>query len=201
MSLATHLKTQTKPAHIRVEKARLLKGIFSPCFGMDDYAELLARWFGFFSVIDSSLQDFHFQQYRYYPRAIPLERDIKSLGLDMDDAEMPAYTGWRPVTHLEKLGCVYVIEGSALGAKIITRRLLSTLGESVRGSMAFYQMQPYAWDLFRSWLDEQSQHYPNDQQLVIDAAKSTFHAIHDHMNELAGNCNPGMSEFLANRQT
>ena len=201
MSLATHLKTQTKSAHIRVEKARLLKGIFSPCFGLDDYAELLARWFGFFSVIDRSLQDFQFQQYRYCPRALPLGNDLTSLGLDLDDAKVPPYTGWRPVNDHEKLGCVYVIEGSALGAKIITRRLLSTLGERVRGSMAFYQMQPYEWDLFRSWLDEQSQHYPNQEQLVIDAAKATFHAIHDHMNELAGHCSPGMSEYLANRET
>lgn len=182
MSLAGHLKAETKSAHIKVEKARLLRQIFSPTFGIEDYQHLLFRWYAFFTAIDKDLHELEFEGYQYVPRSPALESDICGLGLDFGCAAIPQYSGWRPKTFEERVGCVYVIEGSSLGAQIITRRLVKMLGETVSKSIVFYQMQPYAWESVQTWLDRLGHKSSCDPDMIAESATRMFFEIHDLMD-------------------
>ena len=182
MGLACKLRAETRAEHKKVENAELLRRVFSPEFDVESYRQLLCRWHGFFCVMDRTLEGFRFNGYEYPPRGSALERDLEYLGIDVDQEPCFQYGGWTPAQFEEKLGCVYVIEGSSLGAKIISRQLEKALGKWVTNCAAFYQMQPYKWALVQAWLDEMGEEAYCDQGAVVDSAKKIFVEIHDHMD-------------------
>lgn len=181
-SLALYLKTETKAAHTRVEKASLLRSIFAKEFDSEAYRQLLIRWLGFYTTWDDILSDFSFQDYHYQPRTNALQADLRSVGVDLARIEPEQPSSWGPADSLEKLGCVYVIEGSSLGARIICKRLNSVLGRAGLEGTTFYQMQPYCWDQFRTWLDAEGDQRPDQHETVAAAARKIFDEIYCHMN-------------------
>ena len=197
MSLSDKLREQTRAAHRGVEQATLLKAVFQEGFGGVDYANLLARWCSLFQVFDVVLDEFSFQEYTYAPRRPFLVDDITALSDVMTRGVVPKYTGWRPVCFEEKLGCVYVIEGSSLGAKLICKRLRNVLGDQVEAAISFYSYQAVLWPTFRHWLDLEGSKSDVATRQVVEGANSTFGAIRELMNVWdIGQLEIGLTESL-----
>ena len=87
------------------------------------------------------------------------------------------------------VGCLYVLEGAALGGQIIARHVGDTLGLSPAAGLAFYTSygadRGRMWRGFRaaaeSWADEGAV----DPEAVIEAARSTFGLLDAWLTPLA----------------
>ena len=75
-----------------------------------------------------------------------------------------------------------MIEGSSLGAKILTKKISQKLGLGDNACLNFYQMQPYKWSDFKDRLDNVGVSFYGEYTAISGAAIRTFHAIFDHMN-------------------
>ena len=80
--LSIHLRSETRPAHELVEKAELLRGIFSSGFDVEAYRKLLCKWYSFFLCFDRQLQGVTFNGFWYQSRLPAIEKDLTNLGVE-----------------------------------------------------------------------------------------------------------------------
>jgi heme oxygenase len=83
-----------------------------------------------------------------------------------------------PLSPGQALGVLYVLEGSALGARLLERRVAAIGMTSAFGArhMARQTARPRAWAAFVKVLDRTVLDPPDDQ-LCMSAAVDTFHAF------------------------
>ncbi len=174
--LSDKLKEETKQNHQVLEKALVgrLKAIRSP----QEYANLLKLFYGYFGglevlinkAIDSTMLTDSVQRRKTQAIAddiLTLSEDvpIKATGDDLP----------RINDHLEALGALYVIEGSTLGGKIISKMMAQQLG--LDKGMSFFagygDKTERMWDTFKQALNSQAQN-PEQEAVVIAAANETF---------------------------
>ncbi|NKI36345.1 biliverdin-producing heme oxygenase [Wenzhouxiangella sp. XN79A] len=183
MGLADTLRHATVDDHRAVEEAELLKSIFRPDFDLDEYALLLGHWACFFCRFDPELALFHSAKYSYIPRLPRVDRDLAYLsGVTRRPRVRSSYDGWLPRTDSERLGAIYVLEGSTLGARLICKRLTERFGSHARLCTAYYAMRTVHWPGFRAFLDAAESDDTVDPDAVVAGARSTFGALRDYMD-------------------
>jgi heme oxygenase len=174
--LSEKLKEETKQNHQILEKALVsqLKAIRSP----QEYASLLKLFYGYFggletlinNVIDNNLLTDSDQR----RKTQAIANDILALG-EAVPAKASGNDLPRINDHLEALGALYVIEGSTLGGKIISKMMLQQLGTDK--GMSFFagygDKTEQMWDTFKQALNSQAQN-PEQEAVVIAAANQTF---------------------------
>ena len=109
-----------------------------------------------------------------------LTRDLKDLGLDAPRA-VPAFE--LPVDRDGLLGVLYVLEGSALGARLLIRRA-AALGYSAQHGarhLAAQTSRPGSWTCFVTLLDALG---PSGMERAGRAARQTFGAAIDAFNRI-----------------
>jgi heme oxygenase len=78
--------------------------------------------------------------------------------------------------HLQALGALYVIEGSTLGGKIISKMINQQLGLTDGLGLSFFDGYgndtELMWQRFRQSIDQQVK--PADEQIIIQSANDTF---------------------------
>ncbi|GGH10530.1 biliverdin-producing heme oxygenase [Mucilaginibacter phyllosphaerae] len=174
--LSDKLKEETQNNHQLLEKVLVgqLKAIRTP----HEYVNLLKTFYSYFGglekrineVIDTRLLPDNVER----RKTQAIANDIANLGgevsLMASADDLPAIN-----THLEALGALYVIEGSTLGGKIISKMMQQQLGADK--GMTFFagygDKTGQMWDTFKDALNGQPQN-TEQEAVVIAAANQTF---------------------------
>jgi heme oxygenase len=114
--------------------------------------------------------------------APPTERLRADLGrLDSTPARVPDLAWLLPPfeTPAAALGCAWVIEGSALGARVLSRSLMRSLEIGPENGGAFFATQPRQQERWQACCAEIEAcgQYPGQCKLMIAAAKAVFDAF------------------------
>ncbi|AMR30675.1 hypothetical protein A0256_04185 [Mucilaginibacter sp. PAMC 26640] len=175
--LADKLKEETKINHQILEKA--LVGNLKAIRSETEYADLLKLFYGYFGGLETRINEF------IDTGLLPdshQRRKTAALGHDLEDlgSDLPAKASgeWLPTIkmHLQALGALYVIEGSTLGGKIISKMMQQHLGLTDKGLSFFAgygEQTEQMWDTFKEVLNQQAQN-PEEEAVVIAAANETF---------------------------
>lgn len=161
LTLAERLRQATAADHQAVEDRVDLMGIDS----LARYQQVLIAFHGFWPGIESRIQAVlpPGLKAEWAPRwrAARLQADLLTLGSAATVvATLPCCQDWPEIAHeAEALGALYVIEGSSLGARHISRHLLGRLGLDAANGASFFaghgeQTGP-RWQRFREVLQQQ----------------------------------------------
>ncbi|HVV52981.1 MAG TPA: biliverdin-producing heme oxygenase, partial [Polyangia bacterium] len=116
----------------------------APELSIDTYRRTLRAFYGFHLPLESRIQEVAAAglgpRVASIDRARLLERDLLALG--MNAAEVGALARCPDLPPLDSLeaaaGCLYVLEGAALGARVVTRLLADRLGIGADTGAAFF---------------------------------------------------------------
>lgn len=170
------LRSATKATHSRVDDIIAQAGFFNDS---DSYASYLAATWRARVVIEGALDAYGAQTiFSWWPQ----RRLLTAIAADIADLRGPDPTpelGYRsPVritTSAQALGALYVLEGSALGARILIRRAAVLGMTALFGArhMAAQVAMPTAWPEFLRML-EATYIDSNDEDGCSAAALATF---------------------------
>lgn len=183
MSLLEQLRDRTRPAHEATER---LLGLLDPAWSADRYRALLRRFFGYYDPLEARIAvaadwpalGFDWPRRRKTPL---LERDLLASGDSPDTvAVLPRCSHLPAVGGLpQALGCLYVLEGSTLGGRLIVRHLKGVPELAGMEAFAFFssygdQVGPM-WRAFGEFLTTHAGGAGGaDGEAVIAAACDTF---------------------------
>ena len=182
-NLAARLRSETADLHEAVEEAA---GLPQSVRSRGDYSALLTRLHRFHVSAESALRDTVWSQ-RWPELGIDLTRHRRS-GLLCDDltamgAPVPLPIEPAPFnisTFAAALGCLYVLEGSALGGRVIAPAIRHQLGDV---STTFFDSagrdHPSPWRDVRRALQRYGQSEHHDD--VVNGARATFIAFQTHV--------------------
>jgi len=186
-SLSTQLREGTRDAHVATEAAFALESRLS---GRGAYGGLLADLRGFYGPIEAALTSVRGWAQLTPPLDVPsrcrsalLDEDLRGLGiaapLDRVAAPLPALPS---LAH--GLGCLYVIEGSALGGRIVARRARAALGSAL--PVAFFSSAGRDevgadWGALQAALDAFGAGNGAARGAALRAARATFAAMGAHL--------------------
>lgn len=127
MDLLAQLRDHTRAPHHRLE-SRL--NFLHDSFTLDEYIHMLKRFYGFYCPLEENLSDsgdlYHsWINLKSRKKSPPLINDLKSFGFTSQDIQKISLCSHQELPNLSPhgatLGCLYVLEGSNLGAQILSR--------------------------------------------------------------------------------
>ncbi|QXV66434.1 biliverdin-producing heme oxygenase [Mucilaginibacter sp. 21P] len=180
--LSEKLKEETKQNHQILEK--VLVGNLRSIRSKDGYINLLKMFYGYFGGLEKSIEqhvDSNLLPDNDERRKIAfIANDIEALG-GLVPAKAEGNDLPRIESHLEALGALYVIEGSTLGGKIISKMMEQQLGLNGNG-LSFFSgygdRTEEMWNIFKEKMDAQAEN-PEQEAVVIAAANETFSKFGD----------------------
>lgn len=187
------LREATRGEHERTERA--VEGrFFDEGGGIDreGYRALLEAFLGLYRPLEERIVPAsrrHLDSFGYRRRVGRLERDLRALGCSEDHLdelptlsrdELPDVDGPHRL-----MGCLYVVEGSELGGRVIRKRLEEELDEDALRADAFFGTDPgrvrERWTDFRAELGRRLA--PGDPlEAAAEAARATFRAFRTWMS-------------------
>jgi heme oxygenase len=171
--------------HIALETR--LRALLSDAISLDQYTAVQKRFYGFYRPIETrliSIRGWDDSEFELANRLkLPLLRgDLISLAVDAE--QLPRLPCCDRIPSLgtvpEALGCLYVLEGSTLGGKIITRHLKKILPLDESRGCSFFNS--YGNDVGRMWssflkvLERHCERH-SDADVVIHSAYQTFASL------------------------
>lgn len=178
------LRDRTGDLHDEVE-TRLGEAFFGgDSLTPGDFRELLGGFYRVYHPLEPPLQsalERHLPDYPYRARTPELTEDLVTLGLPRSELDSRFGSGGSPGFSLDGtprvLGCLYVIEGSEMGKKVIRRQLERKLPEMARVADCFFHPDSddvsRHWKTFQSTLDE-SVRSEGDKKRLVETARRTF---------------------------
>ena len=178
MSAIQELKAGTRDLHESIEK---VVPLLDPALTIEVYIAYLQQLFPFYQWVEqnlrcvpslrATLEDLD-ERWRTGLLAIDLKGLRKACEFSLEPSLIP-----QPRNVPEALGCLYVLEGSTLGAQILVRAVSSRLGAAVDGRTNF--LQSYGPALSEKWRGlcgvlNSALAEPNDLHAAVLAARSTF---------------------------
>lgn len=184
------IREETREEHERTERA--VEGRFFAGPGGEDsgaidragYRTLLEAFLGLYRPLDDALAPAarrHLDSFEYRRRAGRLVRDLHALGRSDEEigrlpqlpsGEIPGLDGPRRL-----MGCLYVVEGSELGGRVIWKRLRGSLDDEALRADAFFGREPEPvrrrWNRFRAAFERRVAPGPPLEE-AVEAALSTF---------------------------
>lgn len=187
------LREATRGAHERTEGA-IEDRFFGDDGGIDreGYRALLEAFLGLYRPLEERLVPAsrrHLASFEYRRRVDRLERDLRVLGCSedhLDDLPMLSRDELPDVDGSHRLmGCLYVVEGSELGGRVIRKRLEEELDEDALRADAFFGTDPgrvrERWTDFRDELERCLP--PGDPaDAAAETARATFRAFRTWMS-------------------
>jgi heme oxygenase len=173
------LRSATALLHMQVEQ-RIR--IFDPDFNLASYIETLERFYGFWAPVEAKLLLIKGLMHpalglQTRMKCNLLEADLRKLGSTATGPyclDLPSID-----TLLSGLGCLYVLEGSTLGARIISRRIQSHLQLSADSGAAFFNAYGEAagrrWSEFRLFVTANVPFQQSEE--CLNAAVETFESL------------------------
>jgi len=154
--------------------------VFREGFDLEDYAQLVEHFFGFWAPVEARLSQLRALrdpelalQSRF--KSSLLTEDLHVLGRDPATVR---HCGKLPTldTFWQGLGCLYVLEGSTLGSQIISRRLEDKLqlreGSGASFFNAYGGLVGSRWMEFKRFASAWVK--PENADDVVEAARQTF---------------------------
>lgn len=184
LPLSELLKTQTSPVHRDIEKNPMIRSIFEPGFSVERYRHLLQALYLYYQPLEEQI-DAYLKQSKdlnlaYKNKSHLLEEDIYGLTINENNVfDTSEVTQLIPkLDSKEKLiGCIYVLEGAAMGGQIMYRRIQKKLGGQVASSTAFYGYPgtdlAIHWSAIKNFIDS-NKIQPKKRVHVVDGAKEVF---------------------------
>ena len=183
--ILARLRVATHDAHERLE-ARI--DILECASSLPTYKILLQQFYGFYFLLEPRLAEvlarelptFDFEARRKVPL---LARDLGVFGVGLDQLDvLPACRNLPAVKALPgALGCLYVMEGSTLGGKIISRYLRERLDLDATNGAAFFNgyggETGRMWRAFGEMLTCWAEETGEDDALILQGAIQTFAAL------------------------
>ena len=176
MSVAQLLKQETVAAHVETEK--LLTPRLAGIRSFEDYASILNMFYGYFHPIESIIRS------HITPSILPdiderrnaslIINDLNTIGYSIQHvplcAQLPKIN-----SSLAALGAMYVLEGSTLGGRMISRMLMkNTLVPFNDSNLHFFngykEDTGKKWTNFLSVLDK----HEEGSDTIVAAANETF---------------------------
>ncbi len=178
MSIHEALKAATKPVHDQLERDL---DLLRPELTREQYVELLKKFYGFYVSFERALAQDLKINYPYEKKLPALKRDLTRLGVPEEHVDqLPRVEALSLKLSEEQWGALYVIEGSALGGKVLEHHFKKTFGLGPEMGTAFFsgtgEKTMENWRLFLNLLGESSQVLNTD--LIIRSAENTFHQLH-----------------------
>jgi heme oxygenase len=176
--LAERLKEETLANHQQLEK--MLVGRMKAIRTTQNYIDLLQLFYSYFGGLEKQI-DQHLDQnllpdYAERRKSAALAQDIEALG--GTPGQIAGETAL-PTIHsaLQALAALYVIEGSTLGGKFISKMIAQQLQIiNGKGLSFFYSYGPDTeamWATFKEAVNRQAT-LPGEQKEVVEAANQTF---------------------------
>ena len=176
------LRKSTEDIHRLIEQR---VPVFREGFDLEDYSRLVEHFFGFWAPVEerlsnvTSLRDPDLALQSRFKRSL-LREDLLILGRDPATVRQCEKLP-RLDTFLQGLGCLYVLEGSTLGAQIISRRLKETLQLGERSGASFFNAYGGStgsrWMEFKRFVSASVQ--PEQADNVVEAARETFTCFYE----------------------
>lgn len=171
-------------SHTKIEANPTLAKLTGNSLAESDYKSILARYYGFFSVLESDLRSQGAEKlvpdFSARVRTPRLMADLKSLGLsDSDVAALPKCSDLPSVDSNSKMmGVMYVTEGSTLGGMLIAKHLRTLPFFNETNGHFFTEEAPVVsarWKAFIEKLETASADLNEDETLA--AASETFRKL------------------------
>lgn len=182
--LADLLKQETKVNHQQLEK--LLVKQMRSIDTREGYVKLLQLFYSYFGALEEKINRFilphqmevdHSFQRR---KTIRIAEDIIASGGTVNEKCSDKYLP-EIRNHLEAFGALYVIEGSTLGGRVITKMMQRQMDTDSLEGFSFFNGYgddtEHRWSSFRELLNDQV-HSKVDKKLVVKAADDTFAKFH-----------------------
>lgn len=182
------IKKQTEKEHMLLESVPLLSRLTSCSITIHDYLEVLKKFYGFFRPLEESLllvdqvEDFlpDFSERR---KVDWLLADLQRLRVGEVNEQC---TDVPPVSTLaDAFGILYVMEGSTLGGRVISRNLKETLDLDKDNGASYFNgygaQTGEKWNIFRQALINYSVS-SNEDDAVIEKASQVFTKLYKWMN-------------------
>lgn len=179
-AILERLKIETAADHAAIEEAT---GVLSPRLSLAGYRAYLASTFGYYDVVEPRLREAGVWPALKLPagerQKLPLlRRDLRALGAT-ELASLPrceAPPEWR--TLARAIGGAYVLEGSTLGGRVISRHVQQRFGSAVPRSFleCHGARTGELWQAFREALCR----FASSRELeagIIDGARTTFQSF------------------------
>ena len=177
--LSTHLRSATAHAHEDVELAFDLDARLA---SREAYAALLVRLHGFYGPVEQALEGWVGRlpgvDLAARRRAALLDHDLAALGTSVSG---PSIESPQLPTAGQALGCLYVLEGSALGGRLVLRAARDRLGDDL--PVAFFgsvgrEHLGADWRALKAALDRHgAEHGAAGRTAVTAGARETFAAM------------------------
>lgn len=150
MNLHARLKTETAAAHRQVESLAPIKRLLSPSLTQSQYGQTLQKFLALHQKMEAEI--FTSEEIRNrlpdWPKrtkTASLTKDLSALGIEATSSE---FSEASPMEFAASVGALYVLEGSTLGAQVITKHLrqLDFIGDE-----NLHYFNHYGADIFNYW--------------------------------------------------
>jgi heme oxygenase len=171
------LRNGTADLHRQIERRA---PVFREGFNLEDYARLVEQFFGFWAPVEERLSKLRSLQdpdlaLQSRLKCSLLRDDLLTLGRNPEAVrqceKLPQLDNF-----LQGLGCLYVLEGSTLGSRIISRHLEETLQLGNRSGASFFNANGGSigsrWMEFKGFVSASVQ--PEHADNLVEAARETF---------------------------
>ncbi len=183
--IMNRLKKDTTFAHKQLEKVPCFKRLFANDYNITEYARLISYFYGYFLAIEpilyTDLPSEHSGILYYRKKTHLLAQDL--VHLNIDGKILPVCTNLPALNSFaEKMGALYVLEGSLLGGRVIGEHLTNHFGSEIISALSFYHC--YGTNLIVEWrnfstfmaqcFDGQDEQIRNT---IVDSANATFSTL------------------------
>ncbi|WP_337044970.1 biliverdin-producing heme oxygenase [Emticicia sp. 17c] len=188
-NIITKIRIHTAQLHSELEKTSLSASLMAENVSQQDYIAYLQRMRevvafyekNVFPVLSDTLNDF--------PRREKLVLIEQDLNYFLSQSTVFNTFTAQTVIHDSvpyALGCMYVMEGSTLGGKIILKHINKTLGIAQAAGGTYFtgygDNTGYFWKTFLQTLSDYSMQNACDEE-IIKGAKDTFTAIKNYFEQ------------------
>jgi len=176
--LADQLKTDTLTNHQQLEKLLVVR--MKAIRSIEDYVGLLQIFYSYFSGLEEKIDQYitvaELPDYQQRRKSAALAQDIEDLGgtpvEKANGEDLPA------IENIEQAyAAMYVIEGSTLGGKIISKMMAQQLRIIDGKGLAFFggygDNTESMWEKFKQTLNTHAQS-ANEEIEIVNTANQTF---------------------------
>ncbi len=186
------IRADTRQMHLRVETCLDLEG---SCATVDGYRKLLARMLAFHAPLEERLSHLDWAgtgvDFESRRKARLLRADLAALGAPSEGLPRAALPQLRSLAA--GFGCLYVVEGSTLGGKIILRHVERALGlDAARGASFFASYRADVGPMWRAFGEAATAYCSTGPRVdeAVAAAIDTFEAFERGIGTAPGEPRP-----------
>ncbi|MEI7430810.1 MAG: biliverdin-producing heme oxygenase [Betaproteobacteria bacterium] len=191
------LKAGTDDLHLQLDRHSRMSRLLAPDLQVHEYATILQRLLACQSEIEPVLDTFHgslgsavpeWLVPAIYRRSGDLMADLQALGYTASatgDITKPSHITLLEINSLaQAAGCLYVLAGSSLGARVIERRLREHPGTLLVDALRYFSPQAeqagWSWPAYRQTLNAVLCQ-PSDEHAALHSARAVFGCFLRHM--------------------